>query len=537
MKNFKLIIGLVFLMLPALNLYGNNTTYHVTNFEKKWLQEEAIGNNPVLKEIDLTDFKLLPREEYLLAVELKDSLHHVICFRDEVEIVDHFDIENGFIKRPKINDLVYLFERRQSLNTCQASSTTDKLYYILVKNSNLYGIPLGEYRLVNANKFVKQTIFANFLNTLTIGVFLFLFIVVLIFSYLMNFRAWKIYAFHLLVFSFFLIGNSLLLNKLEFIALNLIDFMNYLSWLLLLIFISLKIDIRDKSSRYFESFVFFFGILVILLLFLIFVNSELFRFVKSFTTIVFATLLIVYFSVRLVKIRDRRRFLLAGALTFCIYELFTASTQLYSTFLDLENNIVLLIFFKEIMIAIYIINESDWLINRFTKQNFLFKSLRKYYINEKQSSISLKTEMSETEEKLVQNSLLHDKKEKLIIQMERMVSGGNFYNSRDSMRSVLGEIRDVEDKIGIKEFDFHFMKLNKEFFDILGDKFPRLSMNEKKLCAFIRMNLTSKEIAAVTGKAPNSVDVAKYRLRKKLNLPSYEDFLQFIHNIENAPSY
>ena len=50
------------------------------------------------------------------------------------------------------------------------------------------------------------------------------------------------------------------------------------------------------------------------------------------------------------------------------------------------------------------------------------------------------------------------------------------------------------------------------------EKFPKLSPNEKKLCAFLRLNMSTKDIAALTRKSTSSIDVARTRLRKKLEI-------------------
>lgn len=70
------------------------------------------------------------------------------------------------------------------------------------------------------------------------------------------------------------------------------------------------------------------------------------------------------------------------------------------------------------------------------------------------------------------------------------------------------------------------------FFTALGEKFPALTLNERKLCALLRSGLSSKEIAVLTFQNPASVDVARYRLRKKLNLSSEDRLIDFLLMIE-----
>ncbi|MFV0376061.1 MAG: response regulator [Mangrovibacterium sp.] len=70
------------------------------------------------------------------------------------------------------------------------------------------------------------------------------------------------------------------------------------------------------------------------------------------------------------------------------------------------------------------------------------------------------------------------------------------------------------------------------FFTALGEKFPALTLNERKLCALLRSGLSSKEIAVLTFQNPASVDVARYRLRKKLNLSAEDRLIDFLLMLE-----
>jgi DNA-binding CsgD family transcriptional regulator len=47
----------------------------------------------------------------------------------------------------------------------------------------------------------------------------------------------------------------------------------------------------------------------------------------------------------------------------------------------------------------------------------------------------------------------------------------------------------------------------------------------------LRLNFSSKEIASLMGISPKSAEIARYRLRKKLNLKQGESLTQFIHNL------
>lgn len=68
------------------------------------------------------------------------------------------------------------------------------------------------------------------------------------------------------------------------------------------------------------------------------------------------------------------------------------------------------------------------------------------------------------------------------------------------------------------DFEYSFKQIHQSFYDHLLKDFPDLSLSEKKICAFVKLNLTTKEISSITNLDPNSIRVSRVRLRKKLGL-------------------
>jgi len=69
-----------------------------------------------------------------------------------------------------------------------------------------------------------------------------------------------------------------------------------------------------------------------------------------------------------------------------------------------------------------------------------------------------------------------------------------------------------------QEFEFRFQQVHENFYKSLNEKFPDLTPSDRRLCAFLKLNMTTKEISAITHQNAKSIDVARTRLRKKLNL-------------------
>jgi len=74
----------------------------------------------------------------------------------------------------------------------------------------------------------------------------------------------------------------------------------------------------------------------------------------------------------------------------------------------------------------------------------------------------------------------------------------------------------------------HFDKIHPGFFDRLRKNFPQLTPNDHKLCALLRMNLSTKEISHILKITAPSTEISRIRLRKKLALPKRVNLTQYI---------
>lgn len=79
------------------------------------------------------------------------------------------------------------------------------------------------------------------------------------------------------------------------------------------------------------------------------------------------------------------------------------------------------------------------------------------------------------------------------------------------------------------EFEMHFNNVHIDFYKKLQQYSPELTPTELKMCAFLRLNMSSKEISSISGITVKSVDVMRGRIRKKLNIANTEvNLIQFL---------
>ncbi|MEM6345128.1 MAG: triple tyrosine motif-containing protein [Bacteroidota bacterium] len=92
-------------------------------------------------------------------------------------------------------------------------------------------------------------------------------------------------------------------------------------------------------------------------------------------------------------------------------------------------------------------------------------------------------------------------------------------NNRKAIRDL---IRTIDDDIRLdnnwEQFEVHFDQVHGQFLHHLREKFPVLTAKDQRLAAYLRMNLSTKEIAQLMNISVRGVEISRYRLRKKLNL-------------------
>jgi len=96
------------------------------------------------------------------------------------------------------------------------------------------------------------------------------------------------------------------------------------------------------------------------------------------------------------------------------------------------------------------------------------------------------------------------------------------------LSELINELKSNSTMISWDEFEVRFQQVHTDFYKKLHERYPNLTNNEIRLCAFFKLNMTTKEIAAITYQSLNSIKVARYRLRKKLDLPKDESLTSFL---------
>ncbi|HEX5170824.1 MAG TPA: triple tyrosine motif-containing protein, partial [Cyclobacteriaceae bacterium] len=110
-------------------------------------------------------------------------------------------------------------------------------------------------------------------------------------------------------------------------------------------------------------------------------------------------------------------------------------------------------------------------------------------------------------------------------------------SSRQKMRDLVRKIKvNLESEEHLQIFEANFERVHHEFFVELKTAYPDLTQKELRLCAFVRMNLTNKEIASILNISVRGVETARYRLRKRLSLNHKDDMAGFLEKLHSSTS-
>lgn len=104
---------------------------------------------------------------------------------------------------------------------------------------------------------------------------------------------------------------------------------------------------------------------------------------------------------------------------------------------------------------------------------------------------------------------------------KRLISIQHDAVKNETKSAILKVARDIQKTNNQEiwtEFELRFKDVHGAFYQHLVELHPDLSPNEQKLCAFLKLNLSSKEISEITGQRVNTIEMARHRLRKKMGI-------------------
>lgn len=126
------------------------------------------------------------------------------------------------------------------------------------------------------------------------------------------------------------------------------------------------------------------------------------------------------------------------------------------------------------------------------------------------------------------NEILMSIKQELYKVIAEM-KGESFSKTKRMLLTLNGRIDlNIESDDALKRFEEQFDLVHNNFIRRLSEKHPDLSVSERTMCAYLKMNLTSKEMAPLLNLSLRGVETLRYRLRKKLDLEREESLTDYL---------
>ncbi|HDR50424.1 MAG TPA: tetratricopeptide repeat protein [Mariniphaga anaerophila] len=163
-------------------------------------------------------------------------------------------------------------------------------------------------------------------------------------------------------------------------------------------------------------------------------------------------------------------------------------------------------------------------------------------LKKKNHLIDLENKMFEKDKKMLENDLELKNKELAsralaLIQLNETLKNisvkmnefsSDSHSEKKQIKAILHDIQLVTHNNIWEEFDLAFSNVHNRFYEKLFEICPNLSATEIKIAALLKLNLSTKEIAAISFKSESSIKTTRHRLRQKLNIGESDNLVAFL---------
>ena len=163
------------------------------------------------------------------------------------------------------------------------------------------------------------------------------------------------------------------------------------------------------------------------------------------------------------------------------------------------------------------------------------KKLKTELENKRLKEQNLQAQLEAKSKELTTHALHIIRKNKMLEELKDHLLEIKRQDKKDAKKQVQQAINMINHSFSMDkdwdDFKKVFEEVHQVFFAQLQQKYPNLTPSETRLCALLKLKLNSKDMAAVMGISQDSLRIARYRLRKKLQLPKEVKLNNFVANI------
>lgn len=173
----------------------------------------------------------------------------------------------------------------------------------------------------------------------------------------------------------------------------------------------------------------------------------------------------------------------------------------------------------------------------FAKENMLQeqKIIKLKNENLEAEVLQKKTEMELKNKELASSAIQITHKNEILSNLKSRIESISHKVNNQAQLELRQLIKAIDEDLKLDEdweqFKMHFEEVHSDFFKRLRNNYVELTPKDLKLCAYLRMNLSTKEIAPLMSISVRGVEISRYRLRKKLGLEKDANLIEFMLNI------
>jgi two-component system, NtrC family, sensor kinase len=161
------------------------------------------------------------------------------------------------------------------------------------------------------------------------------------------------------------------------------------------------------------------------------------------------------------------------------------------------------------------------------------KVIEESLIRQNKELVSLNKELKLKNQQIMAKTLKLYQKDQLLKKLTKSLIEKRDREKRVIDSEIVKMIRSLQNHFEehtLDEFEVRFSDIYQGFNDRLLKIFPNLTPNEVRLCELIKMNFTTKDISNLTLRSVKSIEIARYRLRKKLGVEKFVNLATFLAN-------
>ena len=204
-----------------------------------------------------------------------------------------------------------------------------------------------------------------------------------------------------------------------------------------------------------------------------------------------------------------------------------------------------------ILLAVFLILLLIWFILKrieISKRRERLKHLKEYRAKEQQyqheallaekeiinlKNEKLQSEMIHRDKELANQTLNLLQKNKFLLKIKEELRKLDSHFRDEGMKAKLNQLikridKDIDNEKQWALFESAFDEVHEDFMKRIKEQFPDLTPRDIRLCAYLRMNISSKEIAALMNISTRGIEISRYRLRKKFNIDRDTNLSKFI---------